>query len=102
MIIYSILITGSTYVYLYLENNNSIISGMGKCEGVNYKGANISNSNLVSTTNYLEGAKSTIHLSSSNDCQIYTLVSIYLHINDSAIFTKRVKINISKFIIRSN
>ena len=27
MIIYSILITGSTYAYLYLENNNSIISG---------------------------------------------------------------------------
>ena len=83
LIIYSILITGSTYAYLYLEDQNNSISGTGKCEGVNYKGENISASNLVSTTNYLEGAKSTITLSKNKDCTIYTYVNLYLYTNNT-------------------
>ena len=82
LVIYSSLITGSTYAYLYLENNSNGISGSGKCEGINYKGENISASNLVSTTNYLEGAKSTITLSKNKDCTIYTYVNLYLYTNN--------------------
>ena len=83
LVIYSSLITGSTYAYLYLENNSNGISGSGKCEGINYKGENISASNLVSTTNYLEGAKSTITLSKNKDCTIYTYVNLYLYTNNT-------------------
>ena len=83
LVVYSSLITGSTYAYLYLGSNNNDISGSGKCEGVNYKGENISASNLVSTTNYLEGAKSTITLSKNKDCTIYTYVNLYLYTNNT-------------------
>ncbi len=83
LVVYSCLITSSTYAYLYLGSNNNSISGSGKCEGVNYKGENISASNLVSTTNYLEGAKSTITLSKNKDCTIYTYVNLYLYTNNT-------------------
>ena len=83
LVVYSSLITGSTYAYLYFESNSNGISGSGKCEGINYKGENISASNLVSTTNYLEGAKSTITLSKNKDCTIYTYVNLYLYTNNT-------------------
>ena len=84
MIIYFILITGSTYAYLYLENSNSnSITGTGKCDVVNYKGEDINSNDLVSTTNYLEGVQSKITLSQNENCKIYTSVNIYLYTNDT-------------------
>ena len=66
-----------------MENTNNSIIGNGKCEGINYKGENISSKDLVSTTNYLEGVKSKITLSQNENCQIYTSVNIYLYTNEN-------------------
>ena len=62
---------------------NTSVAGSAKCNGINYQGQEINASNLSSTTNYLEGAKSTITLSQSEDCKIYSYVNIYLHTNDN-------------------
>ena len=83
MIVYSILITGGTYAYLTFEVSNNSLSGMGKCNIVNYREDDISEADLLSTTNYEEGASTTITLSQSAGCSIYTTVGIYLHTNDT-------------------
>ena len=62
---------------------NASVAGSAKCNGINYQGQEINASNLSSTTNYLEGAKSTITLSQSEDCKIYSYVNIYLHVDDN-------------------
>ena len=76
------LVTSGTYAYLEMKKNTSV-AGSAKCNGINYQGEEINASNLSSTTNYLEGAKSTITLSQSEDCKIYSYVNIYLHVNDN-------------------
>ena len=76
------LVTSGTYAYLEMKKNTSV-AGSAKCNGINYQGQEINASNLSSTTNYLEGAKSTITLSQSEDCKIYSYVNIYLHTNDN-------------------
>ncbi len=76
------LVTSGTYAYLEMKKNTSV-AGSAKCNGINYQGQEINASNLSSTTNYLEGAKSTITLSQSDDCKIYSYVSIYLYVNDN-------------------
>ena len=76
------LVTSGTYAYLEMKKNASV-AGSAKCNGINYQGQEINASNLSSTTNYLEGAKSTITLSQSEDCKIYSYVNIYLHTNDN-------------------
>ena len=80
--IFLIFTIGGTYAYLYLGKNNNSVTGKGYCNSVVYEGTNINASNLVSTTNYLEGSKTDVTLSYSKDCSIYTLASIYLHTND--------------------
>ena len=79
---YALLVTSGTYAYLEMKKNTSV-AGSAKCNGINYQGQEINASNLSSTTNYLEGAKSTITLSQSEDCKIYSYVNIYLHTNDN-------------------
>ena len=76
------LVTSGTYAYLEMKKNTSV-AGSAKCNGINYQGQEINASNLSSTTNYLEGAKSMITLSQSEDCKIYSYVNIYLHVNDN-------------------
>ena len=76
------MVTSGTYAYLEMKKNTSV-AGSAKCNGINYQGQEINASNLSSTTNYLEGAKSTITLSQSEDCKIYSYVNIYLHTNDN-------------------
>ena len=76
------MVTGGTYAYLEMKKNASV-AGSAKCNGINYQGQEINASNLSSTTNYLEGTKSTITLSQSDDCKIYSYVNIYLHVNDN-------------------
>ena len=76
------MVTSGTYAYLEMKKNTSV-AGSAKCNGINYQGQEINASNLSSTTNYLEGAKSTITLSQSEDCKIYSYVNIYLHVNDN-------------------
>ena len=76
------LVTSGTYAYLEMKKNTSV-AGSAKCNGINYQGQEINASNLSSTTNYLEGAKSTITLSQSEDCKIYSYVNIYLHVDDN-------------------
>ena len=79
---YAVLVTSGTYAYLEMKKNTSV-AGSAKCNGINYQGQEINASNISSTTNYLEGAKSTITLSHSEDCKIYSYVNIYLHVNDN-------------------
>lgn len=83
--IFLIFTIGGTYAYLYLgQTDNSTATGKGYCDSVFYEGTNINASNLVSTTNYLEGSKTEVELYYKNDaCSIYPFVTIYLHTNDS-------------------
>ena len=79
-----ILTIGGTYAYLYLGRTDNSVTGKGYCNSVVYEGTNINASNLVSTTNYLNGLKTGVKLSYENDaCSIYPFVTIYLHTNDS-------------------
>lgn len=48
--------------------------------GVSYDAQKINATNLSSTDNYLEGAKTTVILSQKEDCKIYTLVDIFFNI----------------------
>ena len=83
MIIYFLLVTGSTYAYLYLENKNSNITGKGGCFVVDYQATSINASNLVSTVNYQDGASSVITISKNSSCNIYDYANIYLHTNEN-------------------
>ena len=83
MIIYFLLVTGSTYAYLYLENKNSNITGKGGCFVVDYQATSIDASNLVSTVNYQDGASSVITISKNSSCNIYDYANIYLHTNEN-------------------
>lgn len=82
--IFLIFTIGGTYAYLYLGRTDNSVTGKGYCNSVVYEGTNINASNLVSTTNYLNGLKTDVKLSYENDaCSIYPFVTIYLHTNDS-------------------
>lgn len=81
--IYFIIITGGTYAYMYISATNNAIASKANCNLVNYKAKEINASNLSVTNNYLEGAKTTITLSYSNECSIYSLANIYVHTNDT-------------------
>ena len=83
MIIYFLMVTGSTYAYLYLENKNSNITGKGGCFVVDYQATSINASNLVSTVNYQDGASSVITISKNSSCNIYDYANIYLHTNEN-------------------
>ena len=85
LIIVSILIVFSlsaTYAFLILTaSSDNRVGGTGGCFIVNYSGQEISNSALVSTTNYLEGATSNVILSQDEDCKIYGEADIMIHTN---------------------
>lgn len=59
------------------------MDGVEICGDVNYVAREINSSSLLSTTNYKEGAVTTITLSQPDDCQIYTYVNINIHTNDT-------------------
>lgn len=84
---------GATYAYLNLKASSNNPQGEAGCFEVEYTaGQNISSSNLSATTNYLEGAKTTMELSKSTNCDIYTTANIRLHTNTS---TTTIPINSS-------
>ena len=61
--IITILITialGSTYAYLNITSTNKTNNTKAGCFNVTYTGTTINTNNLTSSTNYTEGAKSTI------------------------------------------
>lgn len=68
---------------MVINNNNNSITGTGYCNTINYKAEDINTSDLVSTTNYLEGTKTTVTLSKNENCEIYNWVSIYIHTNNT-------------------
>ena len=81
--IFLIFTIGGTYAYLYLGRTDNSVTGKGYCNSVVYEGTNINASNLVSTTNYLNGLKTDVKLYYENDeCSIYSSVNIYLHTNN--------------------
>lgn len=82
ILLISILITltlGGTYAYLNAKTNNNSATGTGGCFNVNYSANIINSSNLSATTNYLEGANTTVTLSKAEDCEIYTTASIHIN-----------------------
>ena len=83
IIFYIIIIVGSTYAFLYFQASKNNVTAKAGCFDVNYTGEEIKHTNLSTTTNYLEGAKSTITISKANSCKIYTEANIYIHVNDS-------------------
>ena len=64
-----------------LSDINNMASGTGGCFEVSYVGDNIDAGNILSTDNYLEGAHTTVTLSKSSSCKIYTEANIYIHTN---------------------
>ena len=82
---YAIVITGSTYAFMsFSAMSDGIARGQGGCFEVNYSAQEINHSNLSSTTNYWEGANSTITLSKASSCKIYTEANIYVNTNQSS------------------
>ena len=81
--LYAIIIIGTTYAYMSVDATNSIATGQGGCFEVSYTGQNLDAGNILATTNYLEGAHTTITLSKDASCKIYTEANIYLHTNDT-------------------
>lgn len=70
----------ATYAFLNLNASaNNATTGTGGCFNVNYTSQAISNSALVSTTTYTEGASSNVILSKNENCQIYTTANIMIH-----------------------
>ena len=78
IIFYIIIIVGSTYAFLYFQASKNNVTAKAGCFEVNYTGEEIKHTNLSTTTNYLEGAKSTITISKANSCKIYTEANIYI------------------------
>ncbi len=75
---------GGTYAFLTLSKNANNQKSTAGCFKVNYTGQAINATNLSVTTNYLEGAKTTVSLSKASDCQAYTKANIYIHTNTQA------------------
>ena len=75
-----VLFIGGTYAYLFLSTSSeNTVTGTGGCFVVDYVGQVINAGNLNTTTNYLEGAKTTVTLSKNENCDIYTLGNIYVY-----------------------
>lgn len=70
-----------TYALLELNDSDSTATGTAGCFNVNYTAQAIETQDLVSTTNYLEGASTEVTLSKNENCDIYTEASIYIHTN---------------------
>ena len=83
LIIYSILITGSTYAFMSFNANSTAATGTGGCFQVSYTGQEITGGDFLSTDNYSEGANTTVTLSKDSTCKIYSEANIYLHTNDT-------------------
>lgn len=75
------MITGITYAYLNAKEDIKVTSNI-NCGKINYQAEKINMSNLSSTTNYLEGAKSNIILAQDKNCPIYSIANIYLNTNE--------------------
>ena len=84
LLIYIIFITGSTYAYLAIGNNNNSINGIGSCGNVSYNGTNVIGANLNTTTNYTEGAHSTVTVSKTANSG-YVEADIFIHNNSGSV-----------------
>ena len=74
---------GTTYAYINLNNQPNNATGQAGCFVVNYSAQEINATNLTTTTNYEDGATTTVTLSQNTDCKIYTTASIYIHTDSS-------------------
>lgn len=84
ILILVVLILGATYAYMSVSAVNNSAAGEAGCFEVDYTGNAINATNLASTTNYLEGAKTVVTLSKADGCEIYTSADIYIKTNDSS------------------
>ena len=80
---YAVVITGSTYAFKIISATSNVATGEGGCFQVNYSGQNLNAGDLLTTTNYLDGAHTTVTLSKDSTCKIYNEANIYLHTNDT-------------------
>ena len=80
---YAVVITGSTYAFKIITATSNVATGEGGCFQVNYSGQNLNAGDLLTTTNYLDGAHTTVTLSKDSTCKIYNEANIYLHTNDT-------------------
>ena len=87
IIIFISLALGSTYAWLYIQRstNASSTTGTAGCFNVTYNSDAIKHTNLSSTTNYLEGARTDISIQKASTCKIYTKASLYIYTNASSI-----------------
>ena len=81
--VYAVAITSFTYAYNAFTATATGTTGEGGCFQVSYTGQNLNAGELLSTTNYLEGAHTTITLSKDSTCKIYTEANIYLKTNNT-------------------
>lgn len=102
--IITILITialGSTYAYLNITSTNKTNNTTAGCFNVTYTGTTINTNNLTSSTNYTEGAKSTIVISKPTNCKIYDKAKIYIK-TSSGITAPINTVNALKYHIASS
>ncbi|MEE3343310.1 MAG: hypothetical protein VZS44_04380 [Bacilli bacterium] len=87
IIMFISLALGSTYAWLYLQKstNSSDMTGNAGCFNVTYNSDAIKHTNLSSTTNYLEGARTDLTIQKDSTCKIYTKASIYIYTNASSL-----------------
>lgn len=78
-LVYFLSVVGITYAYMDFSAKDNSAIGQGGCSIINYEAQEINASDLRSTTDYKEGAKTVVTLSKDGDCDIYTLASIYIH-----------------------
>lgn len=87
IIIFIALALGSTYAWLYVQKstNQNDTTGTAGCFNVTYNSDAIKHTNLSSTTNYLEGARTDITVQKASTCKIYTKASLYIYTNAASI-----------------
>lgn len=82
IIILIISLIGTTYAYMNFNASANTTNNAAGCFVVDYSAQEINTTNLSATTNYLEGAKTTVTLSKNANCEIYTEANIYIKTNN--------------------
>ncbi len=80
--IYAVFIIGSTYAFMNFNANNDDLLGQGGCFEVSYTGEEINSLDILSSDDYKNGAKTSVTLSKSSSCKIYSMANIYIHTSD--------------------
>lgn len=93
-----------TYAYVEFAPTANTASEGEACFDIEYEGQDFSTSNIVSAESYSDGAKATVTLNLSEDCNITADANIYIHTNtgDSETTAPINEVQALKYLIRSS